>query len=182
MDCSKKATWLTSAYAKLSALILTRRENEERFLRRAFERFQANDSALRDAFASFDQENASWLDDYAMFQALKKANAGAGWIDWERPLAMREPVALSRARIDLRDEIDAQKFFQFLFFKQWHALKTVCNQRGIRVIGDVPIFVAHDSADVWTNREQFKLDEHGRPTVVAGVPPDYFSDTGQFWG
>ncbi|HKO35096.1 MAG TPA: 4-alpha-glucanotransferase [Pyrinomonadaceae bacterium] len=151
-------------------------------LRRAFERFQANDDALRKSFASFAQENASWLDDYALFQALKKANDGAGWIEWDRPLASREPEALSRARIELRDEIDAQKFFQYLFFKQWQALKAFCNQRGIRIIGDVPIFVAHDSADVWTNREQFKLDEHGRPTVVAGVPPDYFSDTGQFWG
>ncbi|MGZ5483879.1 MAG: 4-alpha-glucanotransferase [Pyrinomonadaceae bacterium] len=157
------------------------RKTKNAFLRRAFERFQANDNTLRESFASFDQENASWLNDYALFQALKKANDGAGWIEWER-LARREPEALSRARIELRDEIDAQKFFQYLFFKQWHALKAVCNQRGIRIIGDVPIFVAHDSADVWTNREQFKLDEHGRPTVVAGVPPDYFSDTGQFWG
>ena len=158
------------------------RKTKNEFLGKAFERFQANDNALRSSFASFDQENASWLDDYALFQALKKANGGAGWIEWERPLARREPAALSRARIERRDEIDAQKFFQYLFFKQWHALKAFCNHRGIRIIGDVPIFVAHDSADVWTNREQFKLDEHGRPTVVAGVPPDYFSDTGQFWG
>lgn len=152
------------------------------FLRGAFKRFQANDNVLRASFASFEQENASWLNDYALFQALKKANGGAGWVEWERPLARREPVALSRARTELRDEIDAQKFFQYLFFKQWHALKAACNQRGIRIIGDVPIFVAHDSADVWTNRKQFKLDKHGHPTVVAGVPPDYFSDTGQFWG
>ena len=158
------------------------RKTKNAFLRIAFERFQANDNALRESFTYFVQENASWLTDYALFQALKKANDGAGWIEWDRPLAMREPEALSRARIELSEEIDAQKFFQYLFFKQWHALKAFCNQRGIRIIGDVPIFVAHDSADVWTNRDQFKLDEHGRPTVVAGVPPDYFSDTGQFWG
>jgi 4-alpha-glucanotransferase len=158
------------------------RKTKNVFLRRAFERFQANDIALRESFESFDQENASWLDDYALFQALKQANGGKAWLEWDPPLARREPEALSRARIKLRDEIEAQKFFQFLFFNQWHALKAFCNRRGIRIIGDVPIFVAHDSADVWTNRDQFKLDEHGRPTVVAGVPPDYFSDTGQFWG
>ena len=158
------------------------RTTKDAFLRRAFARFQANDHALRESFASFEQENKSWLDDYALFQALKKANDGAGWVEWGRPLARREPEALSRARIELRDEIDAQKFFQYLFFKQWQALKAVCNQRSIRIIGDVPIFVAHDSADVWTNRELFKLDDDGRPTVIAGVPPDYFSDTGQFWG
>ncbi|MFY9620265.1 MAG: 4-alpha-glucanotransferase [Pyrinomonadaceae bacterium] len=158
------------------------RKTKNAFLRRAFKRFQAIDNALRQSLESFAQENASWLDDYALFQALKHANGGKAWLEWDRPLARREPEALSRAHIELRAEIEAQKFFQYLFFKQWHALKTVCNQRGIRIIGDVPIFVAHDSADVWTNRDQFKLDEHGRPTVVAGVPPDYFSDTGQFWG
>ncbi len=158
------------------------RKTKHSFLKRAFERFQATDNALRESFASFAQANALWLDDYALFQSLKKANGGKAWVEWDRPLASREPEALSRARVDLRDEIEAQKFFQYLFFKQWHALKAACNQRGIRIIGDVPIFVAHDSADVWTNRDQFKLDVQGRPTVVAGVPPDYFSDTGQFWG
>ena len=133
------------------------------------------------SFESCIHEHASWLDDYALFQALKQAHDGKPWVEWDPPLAMREPEALSHARSELRDEIEAQKFFQFLFFNQWRALKAFCNQRSIR-IGDVPIFVAHDSADVWTNREQFKLDERGRPTVVAGVPPDYFSETGQFWG
>lgn len=158
------------------------RKTKNAFLRRAFERFQATDNALRKSFESFGEENASWLDDYALFQALKKANGDKAWLEWDRPLAMREPEALSPARLELREEIQAQKFFQYLFFRQWRALKAFCNQRGIRIIGDMPIFVAHDSADVWTNREQFKLDEDGRPTVVAGVPPDYFSDTGQFWG
>jgi 4-alpha-glucanotransferase len=159
------------------------RKTKNAFLKKAFKRFQqTSDSSLREPFESFVNANASWLDDYALFQALKRANGGKAWVAWDRPLAGREPEALSRARRDLRDEIGAQKFFQFLFFKQWHALKKFCNQRGIRIIGDVPIFVAHDSADVWTNSEQFKLDDHGRPTVVAGVPPDYFSETGQFWG
>ena len=153
------------------------------FLKKAFARFQeTGEGASREAFESFNKENALWLDDYALFQALKSANGGKSWVEWEPRLASREPDALSRARLDLRHEIEAQKFFQFLFFNQWHALKTSCNQRGVRIIGDVPIFVAHDSADVWTHREQFKLDEQGRPTVVAGVPPDYFSETGQSWG
>ena len=158
------------------------KKTKDTFLKKAFDRFQANGNALSDSFAAFAQENALWLDDYALFQALKKANGGKAWVEWDRPLASREPAVLSRARVELRDEIEAGKFFQYLFFKQWDALKAACNQRGIRIIGDVPIFVAHDSADVWTNRDQFKLDEGGRPTVVAGVPPDYFSDTGQFWG
>ena len=159
------------------------RKTKNALLKKAFARFrQTSDSALRKSFESFDQENASWLDDYALFHALKNANGGKAWVEWDSPLARRESDALSRACNELRDEIEAQKFFQFLFFKQWHALKTFCNQRRIRIIGDLPIFVAYDSADVWTNREQFKLDEHGRPTVVAGVPPDYFSETGQFWG
>ena len=159
------------------------RRTKAALLNKAFKRFQqTSDSGLRESFESFTQENASWLDDYALFQALKKANGGKAWVEWDQPLARREPEVLSRARLELCDEIEAQKFFQFLFFSQWHALKTFCKQRGIRIFGDVPIFVAHDSADVWTNREQFKLDDHGRPTVVAGVPPDYFSETGQFWG
>ena len=159
------------------------RKTKDAYLKNAYGRFQmTSDRALRESFESFDQQNASWLGDYALFQALKKANRGKAWGEWDQPLAQREPEALLRTRIELHGEIESQKFFQFLFFDQWHALKTFCNQRGIRIIGDVPIFVAHDSADVWTNPEQFKLDEHGRPTVVAGVPPDYFSETGQFWG
>jgi 4-alpha-glucanotransferase len=159
------------------------RKTKNALLRKAFERFQqTSDSALRESFESFGQQHASWLDDYAMFQVLKQAHGGKAWVEWDPPLARREAEALSHARIELRDEIKAQKFFQFLFFNQWHALKAFCNQRGIQIIGDVPIFVAHDSADVWTNGEQFKLDDRGQPTAVAGVPPDYFSETGQFWG
>ena len=94
----------------------------------------------------------------------------------------RAPAALARAREQLRDEVEAQMFYQFLFFRQWFALKTYCNARGIQVVGDLPIFVAHDSADVWTNPDEFKLDKNGSPIVVAGVPPDYFSTTGQLWG
>ena len=152
-------------------------------LAKAFARYQrTTDTELRSAFETFAEQNASWLDDYALFRALKSSHEGAAWHEWERALVGREPAALARAREGLHDQIEAHKFFQFLFFKQWFALKAYCNERSICLIGDIPIFVAHDSADVWTNPDQFKLDERGRPTVVAGVPPDYFSATGQFWG
>jgi 4-alpha-glucanotransferase len=156
---------------------------KEIILHKAFARYQrSTDAELRRAFETFAAENASWLDDYALFRALKSAHEGAAWHDWERPLAGREPAALAHAREELHNQIEAHKFFQFLFSRQWSALKAHCNERRINLIGDIPIFVAHDSADVWTNPDQFKLDEQGRPVVVAGVPPDYFSTTGQFWG
>jgi 4-alpha-glucanotransferase len=158
-------------------------ELKQHLLEKAFDRFQRmTDTGLRSSFQSFSRHYASWLEDYALFRALKDAHGGVAWIEWESSLVRREPVALARAREELRASIEAQKFYQFLFFKQWFALKAYCNERGIKLIGDIPIFVAHDSSDVWTNPEQFKLDERGVPVVVAGVPPDYFSATGQLWG
>lgn len=158
-------------------------KSKNAMLDKAFARYQrTTDTEFRSAFETFAEQNASWLDDYALFRALKNAHGGVAWHDWDRELVQREPGALARARIDLHVQIEAQKFFQFLFFKQWFALKAYCNERGISLIGDIPIFVAQDSADVWTNPDQFKLDKDGRPIVVAGVPPDYFSATGQFWG
>jgi 4-alpha-glucanotransferase len=152
-------------------------------LAKAFAKYQrTTDTEFRSAFETFAEQNASWLDDYALFRALKSAHAGMAWHEWERPLVRRTPAALTRAREELHDQIEAQKFYQFLFFKQWLDLKTYCNRRGIKIVGDIPIFVAHDSADVWTNPDQFKLNPDGTPTVVAGVPPDYFSKTGQLWG
>ncbi|MDX6405557.1 MAG: 4-alpha-glucanotransferase [Blastocatellia bacterium] len=158
-------------------------QSRDIILNKAFARYQrTTDTELRSAFETFAEQNASWLNDYAVFRALKSAHGGQAWHEWDRSLVLREPAALVRARIELHDQIEAHKFFQFLFFKQWFALKAYCNEHGIKVIGDVPIFVAHDSADVWTNPDQFKLDQDGRPIVVAGVPPDYFSATGQYWG
>ena len=152
-------------------------------LAKAFASYRrTTDTEFRSEFETFAEQNSSWLDDYALFRALKSAHNGAAWHEWERPLARRTPAALTRAREELHDEIEAQKFYQFLFFKQWRDLKTHGNRQGIRIVGDIPIFVAHDSADVWTNPEQFKLNQDGTPTVVAGVPPDYFSKTGQLWG
>jgi 4-alpha-glucanotransferase len=156
---------------------------KESLLSKAYESYQrTTDTGLRSSFETFSQEYASWLDDYALFRALKDAHGGVAWNEWEPELARREPLALVRVRERLRKEIEAQKYYQFLFFRQWFSLKTYCNERGIKLIGDIPIFVAHDSADVWTNPEQFKLDQNGVPKVVAGVPPDYFSATGQLWG
>jgi 4-alpha-glucanotransferase len=156
---------------------------KDQILRRAYERYRkTTDTALRSAFETFAQQQAHWLEDYALFRALKDAHGGVAWNEWEPSLVRRTPLALERAREQLREEIEAHMFYQFLFFRQWFALKTYGNERGISIVGDLPIFVAHDSADVWTNPEQFKLDKNGKPLVVAGVPPDYFSSTGQLWG
>ena len=147
-------------------------------LRGAYERFRTTDQTdLRSGFEAFMHQQAYWLDDYALFRALKDEHGGAAWTEWN---SVEDRTAGARER--LKPQIEAQKFSQFLFFRQWFALKKYANDRGIKIIGDFPIFVAHDSADVWTNPEQFKLDAKGKPLVVAGVPPDYFSSTGQFWG
>jgi len=147
-------------------------EFKDQLLRKAYEGYtRTTDTALRSAFETFAQQQAHWLEDYALFRALKDAHGGVAWNEWEA--SPPEP---------LRDEVEAHMYYQFLFFRQWTALKSYCNEHGISIVGDLPIFVAHDSADVWTNPEQFKLDKNGKPLVVAGVPPDYFSTTGQLWG
>ncbi|HKO95594.1 MAG TPA: 4-alpha-glucanotransferase [Pyrinomonadaceae bacterium] len=151
-------------------------------LAKAYVRFQESPNSAGSEFENFKQAEGEWLDDYALFQSLKGANRGASWHEWDEPLRKRDASELSRARSRLCDQIEAQKFFQFLFFRQWFALKTYAHNRGVKLIGDLPIFVAHDSADVWIHPHLFKLTPAGLPTVVAGVPPDYFSATGQFWG
>jgi len=114
--------------------------------------------------------------------ALKESHGGAMWTAWERELAAREPRALALERESLAEAIDLQRFRQFLFFRQWEVVRARARGVGVRIIGDIPIFSAHDSADVWAHPELFQLDEAGEPTVVAGVPPDYFTKTGQLWG
>lgn len=146
-------------------------------LARAFERFR-----LDGAYEQFCAENAFWLDDFALFMALKDSHDGAVWSTWDRALVARKTDALARARTDHARAVDEHKFRQFQFYRQWSRLKAHANERGVRIIGDVPIFVAYDSADVWANQDLFFLDATGRLTVVAGVPPDYFSKTGQRWG
>jgi 4-alpha-glucanotransferase len=152
-------------------------------LRKAARHFfiNAGDSDSR-LFNAFCEGNAWWLDDYALFMAGKDAHQGVVWTEWDSGFAHRDPTALSQWRAKLSAEIEVNKFAQFEFFRQWEDLKSRCGRNGIRIMGDIPIYVAHDSADVWAHREMFQLDEVGRPTVMAGVPPDYFSATGQLWG
>jgi 4-alpha-glucanotransferase len=153
-------------------------------LKQAAENFCARASATRrEDYETFCRQNAPWLDNYALFMALKEAQGGEGvWNRWERDLAAREPGALARWKERLAEKIEIQKYGQYQFFKQWSELKAYCHARGIRIMGDIPIFVAHDSADVWARPELFHLDANGNPSVQAGVPPDYFSATGQLWG
>jgi 4-alpha-glucanotransferase len=139
----------------------------------------------REDFEAFRQSAASWLPDYALFMVLKRRFASQGlhvWNRWPAGLARRDPEELRRARLELAEEMRAEEFQQHLFFRQWGALKRLAAEKGIRLIGDIPIFVAFDSADVWSHQELFRLTPAGDPQVVAGVPPDYFSATGQLWG
>jgi 4-alpha-glucanotransferase len=150
---------------------------------RAWDNFQAGRApTLRPDFEVFRDREAVWLDDFALFMAIKEAHGGVSWYEWPEELILRKPAALQRARQELPDAMERQRFRQFLFAHQWRALKEYARERGIRLIGDVPIFVAGDSADVWTHPELFQLDERRRKVVVSGVPPDYFSKTGQLWG
>lgn len=137
---------------------------------------------IREQFHRFCEENARWLDDYALFMALKDANGGKMWLEWERCMA-KPTVAGKRKLIEkYQEEMGYYKMLQFLFFHQWHELKKYANKKGIQIVGDIPIFVSMDSADVWANKKLFMLNADGYPTHVAGVPPDYFSETGQLWG
>ena len=152
-------------------------------LRDAFKRFETSGAPdIRRAVSFFEAEEREWLDDYALFMALKERAGGSPWWAWDTPLAKREAGAMRKARKELNDDIRFHKFGQFLFFRQWRKVREAAHARRIRIIGDIPIYVATDSADVWANRELFQLDDDGQPFVVAGVPPDYFSSTGQRWG
>lgn len=133
-------------------------------------------------FKRFSDENSYWLDDYALFISLKEHFNGMVWSDWPEEIRNRNEGAIKECKEKLKDEILIRKFFQYMFFKQWSSLKAYCKGKNIRVIGDVPIYVSYDSSDVWTNPQIFKLDDNKRPRSVAGVPPDYFSKTGQRWG
>lgn len=152
-------------------------------LRRAYEKYLTDlPAVVRAEFASFCKQADAWLDDYAMFRAIKDAHDGVEWMKWDPYLRDRESRALHFFGENHRTEIEAHKFYQYLFFKQWLNLAQYANEQGVRIIGDVPIFVAQDSADVWAHRDLFYLNDEGSPTKVAGVPPDYFSETGQLWG
>ena len=152
-------------------------------LRRAAQAFFADASRTdRAPFDHFCESASPWLDDYALFMACKDAHQGIMWTLWDPEIRKRDPRAMSEWSTRLAAEVQAYKYWQFEFFRQWERLKIYSQQRGIRFMGDIPIYVAHDSADVWAHPDLFHLDDHGRPTVVSGVPPDYFSATGQLWG
>ena len=154
---------------------------KERVLGIAYEKFeQMPDAQCR--YEDFVNENAHWLDNYALFMSLKDHFSGAPWNEWPLEIRDRTAPALSEWTEKLAGRIKREKFTQFLFFRQWSALKSYCNSKQIQIIGDIPIYVSYDSSDVWANSEYFKLDSNKRPVFVAGVPPDYFSETGQLWG
>src|SRR5579863_2982501 len=136
----------------------------------------------RRAFDDFCGGNASWLPDFALFMACKEEQGGVAWNAWPNDIARRTPTGLNAAGVRLKEAVLAVQYWQFEFFRQWGELRAYAARAGIRVIGDIPIYVALDSADVWTNRENFLLSEEGQPLKIAGVPPDYFSATGQCWG
>ena len=146
-------------------------------LRLAYDRFQGGED-----FDRFCRENSSWLPDFALFMALKGKLGGAAWYTWEDGLKKRDPGAIWNARQELKDEIRFYSFVQYIFDRQWTALRCYAHENGVKIIGDVPIYVPYDSADVWSNPELFQMDEQMNPTAVAGCPPDAFSDDGQLWG
>jgi 4-alpha-glucanotransferase len=152
-------------------------------LTKAYARFhRQSQPTIKKEFDDFRLAQAHWLDDFALFMAIKETQSSRPWVDWPTELRTRQSIALEAFHKDHVETIERQAFWQYLFFKQWAQLRQHAADRDIRIIGDIPIFVAHDSADVWSHPELFHLDPDGRPTVVAGVPPDYFSTTGQLWG
>ncbi len=148
-------------------------------LKMAYGRF---DAEQYDDYDDFQRENAFWLEDYALYMAIKNASGGAAFIDWEDGLRLRREEALDRARVQYAGEIDYIRFQQYYFMRQWKALKAYANENGVEIIGDIPIYVAFDSADTWSNPNLFQFDAEGMPIAVAGCPPDAFSESGQFWG
>jgi len=156
---------------------------KQRLLRTAARAFlEGSAQTDRRLFVTFCENNSDWLDDYALFMACKRVHKDAAWVHWDAGMRRRDPGALKKWKNELSSEIEIHKFAQFEFFRQWENLRARCTRRGIRIMGDIPIYIAHDSADVWAHPELFRLNEQGKPTAVAGVPPDYFTATGQLWG
>jgi len=156
-------------------------EDKNNLFDRAYEYFLKNKKSFID-YNKFCETQEYWLNDYTVFAALRNKFSGRLWNKWDRPYRDRDPQALKEFASKHSEEIERERFLQYVFFKQWKKLKAYCNKKGIMLIGDVPIYVSLDSVDVWTNVNIFKLDEEKRPTHIAGVPPDYFSETGQLWG
>lgn len=174
-DCQRAAEGTNENYVRYDVLY------EKRFnvLKKAY----ANSHIETDAeYNNFVQENADWLPDYALFMAIKDSKKGKSYLDWEDPIRLRYSDAMVAYRNKLIDDVNFYQFLQYEFFRQWSALKKYANQKGIQIIGDIPIYVALDSADTWAHPELFQFDEKGAPIGVAGCPPDAFSATGQLWG
>ena len=156
---------------------------KQKLLRQAARTFFADRTqADRRTFDVFCQKNEEWLEDYALFMACKKVYNDTAWVHWDAGIRQRDPSALKHWQKELSSELEFHRFAQFEFFRQWGKVRDRCRRHGINIMGDIPIYVAHDSADVWAHPELFRLDDQGQPTAVAGVPPDYFSATGQLWG
>lgn len=175
MEAVRQAPWADAAslqQTKISSLLV---HAYAQFNRQAGEQD-------KQAFKTFCEAQSYWLDDYVLFREIRHLNLSTAWYHWPAPLRDREPAALARVRREREHALGVRRFEQFLFFSQWQQLRRYANERGVRLFGDMPIFVAHDSADVWAAPELFMLDPQGHPTHVAGVPPDYFSETGQRWG
>ncbi|GHU52717.1 4-alpha-glucanotransferase [Clostridia bacterium] len=154
-------------------------ENTFKVLKIAYKNYRNDLSAF---YFRFTEDNKYWLDDYALFMALKFANKGVAWNEWSAPFALRDEEVIAKAKEDYKKDIDFFKFIQYKFFRQWTNLKQYANDKGIEIIGDMPIYTAYDSSDVWCNPELFLLDENKKPIDVAGCPPDEYSLTGQLWG
>jgi len=154
-----------------------------KILRRSFLNFKSTkNKEIKQAFMAFKESEKEWLEPFALFMAIKSQHGDVAWDKWPKELRKRDPEALKAFKAEFSEEIELQAYMQFIFFRQWQSLKAYAERKGVRIIGDIPIFVAYDSTDVWVNKELFFLDEDGLPEVVAGVPPDYFSETGQLWG
>lgn len=155
---------------------------KRQLLKRAYERFNEKFSDFKEQYYNFLGEHSWWLDDYALFQSLKEQKPELSWNEWKAAYKKREAHALDKAHLEFVEAINYHRFIQFIFFKQWFELKKYANSRGIELFGDLPLYVSLDSSDVWSNQDVFLLDDEGYPTHVGGVPPDYFSETGQLWG
>ncbi|MGD8780553.1 MAG: 4-alpha-glucanotransferase [Ignavibacteria bacterium] len=150
-------------------------------LKKAFENYRTKNNSNND-YENFCNDNKEWLDDYALFMSCKNYHKGIVWKDWEEEIAFRKPGAVEKWTKKLADDIFYQKFLQYIFYEQWTNVKKYANEKGIKIIGDIPIFIAYDSSDLWANKELFTINDKGNLETVAGVPPDYFSETGQLWG
>jgi len=165
---------------QISAFYASGQHNKQTILAQAYQQFVSKQDQTE--FICFCKKEASWLDDFSLFLALRETFEQQGWNTWPEAYKNRDEATLTASRLNLSQEIAINQFSQFIFFKQWHALKVYANSKNVQLFGDIPIFVAFDSAEVWANPQLFKLDENKNMTVVAGVPPDYFSETGQRWG